>query len=48
MKGFVEQQGGSISVGRSPQGGAEFVVTLPGVAATHAGDCAACGVTVVN
>jgi signal transduction histidine kinase len=48
VKSFVEQQGGSISVGRSPQGGAEFVVALPGVAAIGDGGCLACGVTVVN
>ncbi len=43
VKSFVEEQGGSITVGRAPEGGAEFVVTLPGLLpGDHAG-CEGCG-----
>ncbi len=51
VKEFVEQQGGSIEVGRGPAGGAEFTVSLPGrvVDENHGCDaCATLGVTVIE
>lgn len=47
VKSFVEEQGGTIEVGRAPNGGAEFVVTLPGRAGEHE-SCSGCSVAVLQ
>lgn len=48
VKNFVEEQGGTITVGRAPEGGAEFTISLPGRVLEAAAGCASCGVAVLE